>query len=103
VSDLPHTQTLHELLHSFYEQLSTSTFQQPFSSADASKSMHMNATLANHTTFNMSRMAKAIDGDKVDVRRHVERLMLRLDFNGGFSKFKWKRTSENILAQGGVT
>ncbi|KAF5368354.1 hypothetical protein D9758_002227 [Tetrapyrgos nigripes] len=96
-------ETLHELLNSFYEQLSTSTFQQPFSSADASKSMHMNATLANHTTFNMSRMAKAIDRDKVDVRRHVERLMLRLDFNGGFSKFKWKKTSENILAQGGVT
>ncbi|KAK7465424.1 hypothetical protein VKT23_005402 [Stygiomarasmius scandens] len=97
-------ENLHELLNSFYEQLSTSTFQQPFSSADASKSMHMNATLANHTTFNMSKMAKAIDGDKADVRRHVERLMLRLDFNGGFSKFKWGSTSENnILAQGGVT
>ncbi|THV07503.1 gamma-tubulin ring complex protein [Dendrothele bispora CBS 962.96] len=96
-------ETLHELLNSFYEQLSTSTFQQPFSSADASKSMHMNATIANYTTFNMSKMAKVIDGDKADVRRHVERLMLRLDFNGGFSKFKWKNTSDkNILAQGGV-
>ncbi|KAJ3725596.1 gamma-tubulin ring complex protein [Lentinula guzmanii] len=92
----------HDLLISFYEQLSSATFQRPLasSSVDASKSM----ALGGHTTFNMSRIpmnstSKARMGDKadiVDVRRHVERLMLRLDFNGGFSKFSWGR-KDNIL------
>ncbi|KAF9270639.1 hypothetical protein L218DRAFT_969134 [Marasmius fiardii PR-910] len=98
-------ETLHELLNSFYEQLSTSTFQQPLSSTDASKSIHMNATMANHTTYNISRVGKVVDGDRIDVRRHVERLLLRLDFNGGFTKFKWKQAAtvgEDILTQGGV-
>ncbi|KAL0572925.1 hypothetical protein V5O48_009038 [Marasmius crinis-equi] len=99
-------ETLHELLNSFYEQLSSSTLQQPFSSTDASKSIHINATMANHTTFNISRVGKAVDGDRIDVRRHVERLLLRLDFNSGFTKFKWKQATssagEDILAQGGV-
>ncbi|KAI3622302.1 gamma-tubulin ring complex protein [Moniliophthora roreri] len=95
--------TLHELLNTFYEQLSTSTFQQPFTSTDASKSIHMNATMANHTTFNISRVGK--DGDTIDVRRHIERLLLRLDFNGGFTNLKWKKVGaeEDILPQGGVT
>ncbi|KAK7058442.1 hypothetical protein VNI00_002076 [Paramarasmius palmivorus] len=98
-------ETLHELLNTFYEQLSNSTFQQPFSSTDASKSIHMNATMANHTTFNISRVGKVVDGDRIDVRRHIERLLLRLDFNGGFTKFKWKRAGAggDILPQGGVT
>ncbi|KAK1233671.1 hypothetical protein PQX77_003166 [Marasmius sp. AFHP31] len=99
-------ETLHDLLNSFYEQLSSSTLQQPFTSTDASKSIHMNATIANHTTFNISRVGKAVDGDRIDVRRHVERLLLRLDFNNSFTKFKWKQTTlkaeEDILAQGGV-
>ncbi|KAG7099640.1 hypothetical protein E1B28_001466 [Marasmius oreades] len=98
-------ETLRELLNSFYEQLSKTTFQQPFSSTDASKSIHMNATMANHTMFNISRVGKVVDRDRIDVRRHVERLLLRLDFNGGFTKFRWKQASsvgQDILAQGGV-
>lgn len=95
-------QTLHELLMTFYEHLSSSIFQRPFasSSADASKSM----ALGGHTTFNMSRIPvtsssksriMADKADIVDVRRHVERLMLRLDFNGGFSKFSWGRKDKD--------
>ncbi|GAV98825.1 gamma-tubulin ring complex protein [Lentinula edodes] len=95
-------ETLHELLMTFYEHLSSSIFQRPFasSSADASKSM----ALGGHTTFNMSRIPvtssskSRMTADKVDivdVRRHVERLMLRLDFNGGFSKFSWGRKDKD--------
>ncbi|KAH7880982.1 gamma-tubulin ring complex protein [Lentinula edodes] len=95
-------ETLHELLMTFYEHLSSSIFQRPFasSSADASKSM----ALGGHTTFNMSRIPvtsssksrmTADKADIVDVRRHVERLMLRLDFNGGFSKFSWGRKDKD--------
>ncbi|KAF9074848.1 gamma-tubulin ring complex protein [Rhodocollybia butyracea] len=104
-------ETLHDLLVNFYEHLSSSTFQRPFasSSADASKSMAM--AVGDHMTFNSSRIPVAsvsksrlqTNGDKaenVDVRRHVERLMLRLDFNGGFSKFSWgkkEKDSDDIL------
>ncbi|KIK70674.1 hypothetical protein GYMLUDRAFT_210031 [Collybiopsis luxurians FD-317 M1] len=99
-------ETFHDLLITFYGHLSSSTFQRPFasSSADASKSMVMNA----HTTFNMSRIpmtnvsksrTDSKNKEAVDVRRHVERLMLRLDFNGGFSKFSWEKKikEEDIL------
>ncbi|KAJ6604795.1 gamma-tubulin ring complex protein [Mycena vulgaris] len=95
-------ETLQELLESFYEQLSLSTSQQPFTatSTDASKSVLMNASLANHTTFNASKGVKGVDG----VRRHVERLLLRLDFNGSFSSSKGlrRRRDTGILAQGGL-
>ncbi|KAF5388483.1 hypothetical protein D9757_004682 [Collybiopsis confluens] len=95
----------HDLLITFYESLSSSTFQRPFTSstADASRSMAVGA----QTTFNMSRVPMTnvtksrTDANKenMDVRRHVERLMLRLDFNGGFSKFSWgkKDKDEDIL------
>ena len=61
--------------------------------------------LGGHTTFNMTRApmgntSKTRTGNKadsVDVRRHVERLMLRLDFNGGFSKFSWGKKENGIL------
>lgn len=61
--------------------------QQPFTTAaDASKSVIMNASMANYTTLNASRVAKGLDGGLGQVRRHVEHLLLRLDFNGSFSK-----------------
>ncbi|KAJ7110068.1 gamma-tubulin ring complex protein [Mycena epipterygia] len=93
-------ETLQELLESFYEQLSLSTSQQPFTatSTDASKSVLMNASLANHTTFNASKGVKGVDG----VRRHVERLLLRLDFNGAFSKGRRRKRDTGILAEGGL-
>jgi hypothetical protein len=91
---------LQELLESFYEQLSLSTSQQAFTATgtDASKSVLMNASLANHTTFNASKAVKGVDG----VRRHVERLLLRLDFNGAFSKGRRRKRETGILAEGGL-
>ncbi|KAF7347716.1 Gamma-tubulin RING complex protein [Mycena venus] len=93
-------ETLQELLESFYEQLSLSTSQQAFTATgtDASKSVLMNASLANHTTFNASKVVKGVDG----VRRHVERLLLRLDFNGAFSKGRRRKRDTGILAEGGL-
>ncbi|KAJ6575264.1 gamma-tubulin ring complex protein [Mycena capillaripes] len=93
-------ETLQELLESFYEQLSLSTSQQAFTATgtDASKSVLMNASIANHTTFNASKGVKGVDG----VRRHVERLLLRLDFNGAFSKGRRRKRDTGILAAGGL-
>ncbi|KAG5720302.1 Gamma-tubulin complex component 4 like protein, partial [Termitomyces sp. T112] len=80
-------ETLQKALDSFFEQLATSISQQPFTTAaDASKSVIMNANMANHTALNASRVGKGLDGGLGEVRRHVEHLLLRLDFNGGFSK-----------------
>ncbi|OBZ78964.1 Gamma-tubulin complex component 4 [Grifola frondosa] len=102
-------ETLYKLLVSFYEQLSISTTQQPFSAtADASKSMLYNASMANTTgfhTFLRLKRGKRLEGDE-EVRRHIERLLLRLDFNGGFSSPKADRAAktegEEILKQGGL-
>lgn len=48
---------------------------------------------------------KGLESDG-EVRRHIERLLLRLDFNGGFSKAKLQKDQldegENILRQGGL-
>ncbi|KAJ6621222.1 gamma-tubulin ring complex protein [Mycena sp. CBHHK59/15] len=93
-------ESLQGLLESFYDQLSLSTSQQPFTatSTDASKSVLLNASLANHTTFNASKGVKGVDG----VRRHVERLLLRLDFNGAFSKSRRPKRDKGILSEGGL-
>ncbi|KAF7303297.1 Gamma-tubulin RING complex protein [Mycena kentingensis (nom. inval.)] len=88
VSDID--ETLQELFENFYEQLSASTSQQVFASTDASKSVLMNATMANQTIA-------ALKG--VDSRRQ-ERLLLRLDFNGHFSsppKGKRNRIKRSFL------
>ncbi|KZT30887.1 gamma-tubulin ring complex protein [Neolentinus lepideus HHB14362 ss-1] len=104
-------QTLHYLLESFYEQLSTSTSQQPFTATgDASKSILMNKSVANTTGFQTTFVRPKAKGGAEsdgDVRRHVERLLLRLDFNGGFSAPKTGQrvgmaVNEEILKQGGL-
>ncbi|EED77228.1 predicted protein [Postia placenta Mad-698-R] len=104
-------ETLHTLLGSFYEQLSLSTTQQPFSAtADASKSVLYSVSTANTTgfhTFLRPKRGRRLEGDD-EVRRHVERLLLRLDFNGGFSMPKTgghagSNDGEEILKQGGLT
>ncbi|PBL00600.1 hypothetical protein ARMGADRAFT_956584 [Armillaria gallica] len=96
-------ETLHGLLGSFYDQLSLSTSQQPFTAMDTSKSILMNASVANYTSYNVSKMAKGSEGVPADVRRHVERLLLRLDFNNGFSNPRVKEKKEaDILVQGGL-
>ncbi|EMD41843.1 hypothetical protein CERSUDRAFT_147199 [Gelatoporia subvermispora B] len=104
-------ESLRDLLRSFYEQLSLSTTQQPFSAAvDASKSMLYSASVGNVTgfqTFIRPRRGKGSEGD-AEVRRHIERLLLRLDFNGEFSKLvsgehdHRPSAREGILKQGGL-
>ncbi|KAH9858357.1 gamma-tubulin ring complex protein [Lenzites betulinus] len=106
-------EVLQALLDAFYEQLSLSTTLQPFSAAaDATKSAILhNTSMANTTgfhTFVRPRRGKRLEGDE-EVRRHVERLLLRLDFNGEFSHPRRQRRaglrasdSENILKQGGL-
>ncbi|PFH49816.1 hypothetical protein AMATHDRAFT_4578 [Amanita thiersii Skay4041] len=96
-------QTFRSLLESFYEQLSASTSQQFLTTtSDSSKSILINASLANYTAHSLSRTAKIIDlGDS---RRHVERLLLRLDFNGGLSQPRTNMSKNNadILVEGGL-
>ncbi|KAL1951143.1 hypothetical protein VTO73DRAFT_292 [Trametes versicolor] len=106
-------ETLQTLLDAFYEQLSLSTTLQPFAAtADATKSALLhNTSMANTTgfhTFVRARRGRRLEGDE-EVRRHVERLLLRLDFNGQFSHPRRKRRvgvqaaeSEDILKQGGL-
>ncbi|KAJ7070894.1 gamma-tubulin ring complex protein [Mycena amicta] len=84
-------ETLQDSLESFYEQLSQST-SQAFTSAgtDASKSVLVNASFAN----------PGLKGVGVDMRRQ-ERLLLRLDFDGFFSKGR-RRKVKGVLAEGGL-
>ena len=107
---VPH-QSFNTLLESFYEQLTLSTTQQPFSAAtDASKSMAYNISTVSASgfhTFIRPKRGKRLEGDE-EVRRHVERLLLRLDFIGEFSKHRVARNSrskegdEEILKEGGL-
>lgn len=98
-------QTLQTLLETFYEQLSLSTSQQTFSGrGDASRSVlstTLNASLfAQQTSTRLK--DKRLEGEG-EVRRHLERLLLRLDFNGEFSKRKVAASNrEDILRQGGL-
>ncbi|KAI9570287.1 Spc98 family-domain-containing protein [Boletus coccyginus] len=78
--------SLHALLDSFYEELSLSTSQQPFTATgDASRSILMTST-GNQTMFQRTFVkGKGFEWNG-EVRRHVERLLLRLDLNGSFSR-----------------
>jgi gamma-tubulin complex component 4 len=95
-------QTLHDLLQSFYEQLTLSTSQQPFvANADASKSMLINMSAANISGFHTFIKRRRGRGDG-EVRRHVERLLLRLDFSGEFSRPRKRRHAEEQIPVGNV-
>jgi gamma-tubulin complex component 4 len=102
-----HPKTLRTLLESFYDQLSLSTSQQPFiAMTDASKSIMFNASVHapsfHHRTAVRPKSGKGLEGDG-EVRRHIERLLLRLDFNGGFSRGRQKQgRSVDILKEGGL-
>lgn len=70
-----------------------------------------NMSTANTTgfhTFIRPKRGKGLAGDE-EVRRHVERLLLRLDFNGEFSTHRVGRRAardgveEEILKEGGLT
>ena len=60
------------------------------------------------STFVRPKRGKKLAGDE-EVRRHVERLLLRLDFNGEFATHRVGRRShregdgEEILKEGGLT
>ena len=102
---------MHSLLVKFYDQLSLSTSQQPFASAnDASKSILYNVSMANASSFQHAfvrrKGAKGLEGDG-EIRRHVERLLLRLDFNEWFSKARTRKGRSatdggDILRDGGL-
>lgn len=58
-------------------------------------------------TFIRPKRGKGLAGDE-EVRRHVERLLLRLDFNGEFSTHRVGRRAREegageILKEGGLT
>ena len=55
-----------------------------------------------HYTLVQPKGAKGMERDG-DVRRHVERLLLRLDFNGGFSNGnRREKEGVEILKEGGL-
>lgn len=89
---------------SFYEQLTVSTSQKPFSvGVDTSKSILMNASIASQTLAQGP--PKNVANAEAEARRHIERLLLRLDFNGGFSTPKTvpiREGDEEILVEGGI-
>jgi len=63
----------------------------------------MNASLANYTSVNFSRGGRGLEGGVGEVRRHVERLLLRLDFNSEFSKRQGSPAKAgDILGEGGI-
>lgn len=77
------------------------TLQQGFSAGmDGSKSI-MNASIANQSLAQGG--LKNVGSTEAETRRHIERLLLRLDFNGGFSTPKSALGSGvGILAEGGI-
>ncbi|KAF8592033.1 hypothetical protein K439DRAFT_1325212 [Ramaria rubella] len=95
------------LLETFYEQLALMISQPLASNVDIStRSFMMNTS----TTFQSSMRPKGLKTEFPDgfgeTRRHVERLLLRLDFSGGFSNSRNMAADTmntgNILRQGGL-
>lgn len=77
-------QNLKSLFETFYEQLSSTT-SQTLTAGDASKSIWMNATIGNVSSSMVRGKRKGLERDG-ETRRHIERLLLQLDFNRMFSK-----------------
>jgi gamma-tubulin complex component 4 len=59
--------------------------------------------MINQTTHNISRTAKGLDGEIEQSRRHIERLLLRLDFNGELSKPRNKKEGDILADLGNLT
>ncbi|KAL4267957.1 Spindle pole body component [Pleurotus pulmonarius] len=98
--------SFHACLGSFYHHLSESTSHKPFTTTDASKSVLMNASGINNVSLSLAAAigsGKLFDGS-AEVRRHVERLLLRLDFSGNFSlsNIPPGGNAVNILQDGGL-
>ncbi|KAI9444886.1 Spc98 family-domain-containing protein [Lactarius indigo] len=93
-------ETFHSLLDTFYEQLAQSTSQQAYTGrADASKSGFLNSTIHNVSMYAPgTRTKEGKRSDKIgEMRRHIERLLLRLDFNEEFSRPRGGKAGEDIL------
>lgn len=101
-------QRLTTLLETFYEQLSLMVSQPFILGGDVSTRSFMMSTAS--MTFQSLARPKGIKADSYDgfgeTRRHVERLLLRLDFSGGFSKPQSTsvnaQNTDEILRQGGL-
>jgi len=94
-------------LDAFYEQLTQSTSQASFGGrGDTSRSIFMNSTvnisLFGHTT-SIRKDGKLWESES-EARRQIERLLLRLDFNGQFTKQSrgLSGSADNILREGGL-
>ena len=81
-------------METFYEQLSAASSSQVQANVTAEMTMNMSSVLPS--AFNMDRKRREGEGE---VRRHIERLLLRLDFNGALSKW---RADEGILKSAGL-
>ncbi|KAI9512491.1 Spc98 family-domain-containing protein [Russula earlei] len=93
-------ETFHSLLDTFYEQLTQSTSQQTFAGrTDLSKSGFFNSTM--HSVSVPAPGIGSREGrrsDKIgEMRRHIERLLLRLDFNEEFSRRRSAKAREDVL------
>ncbi|GJJ09549.1 hypothetical protein Clacol_003772 [Clathrus columnatus] len=92
-------------LEMFYEQL-LALISQPFTIAgDASMRSFLNVTSLTLQSFVRTKGLKGeFSNSSEETRRHVERLLLRLDFNGKFSNLRGKETSktQDILKEGGI-
>lgn len=65
--------------------------------------MMMNASIANQSLVQGG--LKNLGSTEAQTRRHVERLLLRLDFNGEFSAPKstvGHASGKGVLAEGGI-
>lgn len=80
-------------METFYEQLSAASSSQVQANVTAEITMNMSSMLP--TAFNMDRKRREGEGE---VRRHIERLLLRLDFNGALSK--WRADIETAASEG---
>jgi len=90
-------EALVSLLESLYEQLSSPTRQ----GYGADTSIDVSTTMMG-TPGQGGRRTRDID---TEMRRHVERLLLRLDFNGAVSKWRSdtaEKSTGDILPQGGL-
>lgn len=89
----------------FYEQL-LALISQPFTIAgDASMRSFLNVTSITMQSFIRTKGLKGeLTNSPEETRRHVERLLLRLDFNGSFSSLRGKKVSntQDILKEGGL-
>lgn len=89
-------------MESFYEQVTQSLSQPISTTTDASKSVFIGTSMVGQTTQNISRTTRGLEVEQS--RRHVERLLLRLDFNGELSKGRkgLSGVERGILAEGGL-